>query len=702
MDSSDVELEDFRPLVESEDGKLYANPVTAEELLRLRDKHRKLMRSFKLVLIFSCTLLLLVLFFTYNAYQIRGVQANSSSLDTALLRDMNRSADPCQDFYEYACGGWLSRTQLEPDQLRQGRSFDSISESNRQSLLELIQQNSLPYATQLYRVCSDLQAAEDTGLQRAWLQRLAGAESLEQLYAAVAQLQLQGASFSFLFELGVTVDEHRPTQHLAYLWQGSPLLPDASYYEDAALLAVYTDWLGQLAQLSGLTVDAAHTVQLERALLSIANSPAQNRDPQAIYNLRSTAELAPDIAAYVRHFAQPAQLNLAQPRYFAQLNSTLQQFPFALLRSYAQLRLLSSSLTLFGVEQRALAQQFRSLVYGVQAAQSRERFCLDTVQQLAGWPLAQLWVEANFDAESRTQVQLIITLIEQAYLETVEQLDWMDAQTKAAAGVKLRSIRNMVGYPQQWPQFSSESAATLAQFYAEAVAESVQSQFAQLQRAVDPDAWDMLPTQVNAYYQPTANVIVFPAGILQPPFYSRNYSWAANFGGIGSVIGHELGHSLDDQGSQYNWRGALDNWWSNASRANFERAAACVARLYSSYSVQPGLRIDGELVLGESIADLAGLRQSYSAYKQLPCSSVDESAPQLYNMSADQLFFVAFAQSWCSKATEGYERMLTETNPHPVSRFRVLGSLSQSAEFAYAFNCPVGTPYNPAEKCELW
>jgi predicted metalloendopeptidase len=349
------------------------------------------------------------------------------------------------------------------------------------------------------------------------------------------------------------------------------------------------------------------------------------------------------------------------------------------------------------------------MIFGVSTAQPREEYCLSIANSLAGMRLSYYFVQNNFDDQRQVAAVDMIERIEAAYLSSVSQLHWMDNSTRAAATEKLNAITNMVGHPELWPDWEAPpNGSTLFEYYSNAAVQADAENRADIGQAVDRTQWYMIPTQVNAYYSNNFNQIVFPAGILQAPFFDSEQPAAVNYGGLGSVIGHELGHSLDDSGSQYTANGTLENWWSDASRARFENATQCVSDLYSSYEVQSGLYIDGDLVLGESIADLGGLRQSYAALEQWRVdNTVEASAQELdilnaYHVSSSQLFFISFAQAWCEKATPQYQVMLTETNAHPVSRFRVRGALSNSAEFASTFSCPSGSTYNPIQRCRVW
>ena len=730
-DSHSVQMSELQPQSDEEMNPLNEDSAGVQaEMHRLKIKHRKLKRSFHCLLIFSCTMVLLILFFSYRAYQGYYVPEDSgddndnntstayTQLAEQVLADMDPTADPCEDFYQYACGGWLARTTLGADEMRAGRSFDAIKAQNDETLLAMLHNDSLPYLSGLFSVCMNTSLAEDNSAQHEMFTLIGGATNLTELYQVSARLRLEyGFDLGMFFSLSLSIDDEQPTRYLPMLWQQSPLLPDASYYADAALVQSYQDWIAEAYTAAGIRSPPAsiveQIVQLELALLDNSNSPAENRDPEAIYNIVPANELESllqDAALYVQTLLPDAtEFNVAQMDYFRELYSTLNRFEYVVLYEYAVLRCIVHTQSLFGQAQRASAQSFGSMLYNIDVAPAREDFCVGAAQSLAGMRMAYFYVQREFDERSRSIVEDMIVALESSYVETVQQLDWMDEATRLAAIDKLDAIRNMVGYPDEWPEWTApDEGSTLFEYYRNALVERQRASLALLSQPVDDTQWEMLPSEVNAYYEPVFNMIVFPAGILQWPFFSSQQPVAANYGGIGSVIGHELGHSLDDQGSQYTANGTLDDWWSVSSRAAFESAAQCVSDLYSSYEVEPGLNVNGELVLGESIADLGGLRQAYAALQQWKLdyaaqAASEESAVQsAYGMSSNELFFLSFGQNWCQKSTRGYQVMLTETNPHPLSNFRVLGSLSQSDEFAETYSCTAGATYNPEEKCQIW
>jgi predicted metalloendopeptidase len=716
---------------------LRSNPNVIGELGRLKMKHRKLKRSFHFLLIFSCCMVLLILFFSYRTYRgyyppINGTDSEEippsasppapasryTAYASAVLGDTDPSADPCTDFYRYACGGFLDRTVLEANEVRRGRSFDTIATQNRQILLSLLQNQSLPYLSSLYSTCMNLELAEDASAQRELLNVLSTATDLPSLYRAAARLRLQhGIDIGLFFSLSISIDDRQPTRYIPVLWQASPLLPDASYYTDTAMLTRYRQWMSDAFSAAGLDAPSPDTLQrliaLEQKLLAISNSPAQNRDPEKTYRLMTKSELTGllrDAKVYVDAVLPDLEIvNVAQFQYFLQLYSTLNTFSFAELSLYATLRLISSTLSLFGTEQRAASLSYKTMLYGVTEAGEREEFCVGVAQQLAGMRLSYFYVQQHFDERSRNIVGDMINRIERSYVDTVGELEWMDSSTRTTAIDKLNAIANMVGHPDVWPEWSAPAVgSTLFAYYAQASRDADTAELAKLTQPVDNRQWEMLPSAVNAYYEPSLNIIVFPAGILQPPFFDSQQPVAANYGAIGSVIGHELGHSLDDQGSQYTANGTLNDWWSATSRAKFNSAAQCVANLYSSYAVAPNVFVNGQLVLGESIADMAGLRQAYRAlqawkrdYAAL-AEAEEQEVQRAFGMSSERLYFLSYAQNWCSKSTTEYEIALAATNPHPPSEFRVLGPLSNSADFATVFECPANSPYASEQPCVVW
>jgi len=458
------------------------------------------------------------------------------------------------------------------------------------------------------------------------------------------------------------------------------------------------------------SAEVADLVQLETQLSVIMYSASQNHDIDDVYNNRSVAEaraMLGALAGYLDAFGldDSESVNVAQLGYFAALEAVVQRRSFATQLLYAKLRLFAATFGMLGAEQRATSTAYREMVYGTSVQTPRDEACVNTVSRLLPSLTGYYFVQrVNSSVE---EAERILEAVERSYSDNFASVSWMDTATADAANAKLEAITNLVGYPSVWDDFNDYYSSESIDFsdYFELVlslsATSQRDEFAQRTEPVDKSVWSMSPADVNAYYSPSFNLICFPMGILQAPFYSPDNVAAMNYGGIGVVQGHELGHAFDNSGSRYDAHGYLRDWWTPASRESFDVGVECVEDQYSSYSVTPGVNVVGSLVVGEAMADLGGVSNAYSAYKNSGIDEVD-LVNEAFGMSPDELFFVAFAQIWCNTASPGYLEMLTSTNPHPPGEYRVQGTLSDSADFHEVFQCAAGSTYNPATSCDIW
>ena len=652
----------------------------------------------------------------------------AAQLSLSVLQTMDRTVSPCQDFYRYACGGWLNHTQLPPDRSRWSRGFSVIQERNLEVLRDILEQaaahsGSDPDQDKLgsfYSSCMDLDAIQQAGVKplRPLLEQIDGVENVETLMRVVGQLHAIGVPV--LLEVDVDADFKQPDRNIAQFQQGGLGLPDRDYYlkEDERsqqLRAQYQSHIAKMLTLLGEEEGAASTqasriFEFETGLARLSWPRAELRDPDETYHkidLKGLKELAPQLpwSAYLQAIGFPelVDINILVPDFFKGMAQQAAETAPETLRAYLRWQLVH-------YRARELPQAFMDenfAFFGATLAGQKElpqrwKRCVTATDTALGESLGRLYVERQFPGDSKKIALDMIERIEAAFRAGLPLLDWMDGPTRQRAVEKMEALTNKIGYPNRWRDYSGvQVRASYFDNTLAAVRFEFQRKLNKVGRPVDRSEWEMTPQEVNAFYNPLRNQMVFPAGILQAPFFDRDFPAAMNFGGIGMGMGHELTHGFDDQGRKFDGSGRLTEWWNPEVVESFEQRAQCVEQLYSSYEVQPGVRVNGELTLGENIADLGGIKEAYRAYQAWNAEH-GAPPPQVEGLTADQLFFVGFAQGWCMLATPEVERMLVTVDPHSPSKFRVIGPLANFPEFAAAFACEKGTPMNPERRCEVW
>lgn len=645
-----------------------------------------------------------------------------------LLAAMDPAADPCQDFYRYACGGWLDRTTIPPDKGRWIRSFSVLDDHNRELLRTLLEDAAAhPGADpdrarvgDFYGACMDEAAVERAGLSP--IQPLLDAAARmkpSQALALAGRMQRQGIPVFFNF--GALPDAKDPGRQIAILFQGGLGLPDRDYYLSAEpkkkqLLASYQQFVARMLGLSGESAAAAarHAARIVtfETLLALASRPADElRDPEALYHRLDLAGLrrltpALDWPGFLSGLGFPGitQINVATPEFFRALAIQLRAADGVTLREYLRWHTL---LAFAGALPAAFVNAEFELM-GRQLAGQREiaprwKRCVAATEEALGEAVGKLYVERAFSAESKQAALEMIHDVEAAFAANLPNLAWMDDATRASAIAKKDAIVNHIGYPDTWRDYGALSI-TRERFLDNARAAAEHELVRQLSRvggAVDRQEWRFTPQTVNAAYNPSRNDITFPAGILQPPFFSKDFPAAVNYGAIGTVIGHELTHGFDDEGRKFDAEGRLRQWWQPEVSQRFEERAQCMRDQYSGYEVEAGVAVNGKLTAGENIADNGGLEEAYLAYKEWEKRN-GGPGPGLDGLTADQLFFIGHAQVWCALTTPETARLRVTVDVHAPPRFRVLGPIANHPAFGAAFQCPAGTPMNPPRKCEVW
>jgi endothelin-converting enzyme/putative endopeptidase len=642
------------------------------------------------------------------------------------VKAIDKAADPCQDFYQYACGNWLKANPIPADQGRWGR-FNELEERNKAALHAILEEAAKPdpgrdgvtrQIGDYYAACMDEKGIDARGLAplSPELDRIRQLADKSQLAEEIAHLHRIGVSS--LFEFGSGQDFKDSTAVVAQLDQGGIGLPDRDYYlkddpKSVELRQKYVAHVARMFELAGqdpaTAKDYAATVmRMETALAKGSLDRVSRRDPEKIYHPMKKADVAALAPAFkwTQYFAGAhapdfQTIVVACPEFFQAIGRQIGDTPLGDWRVYLTWHLLHSEAPLLPA---AFLQEnfefYGRTLTGATEMRPRWKRCVDYTNHQLGEALGRKYVEKTFGAAGKERTLKMVHTLEKALGEDIEKLPWMTAATKKEAMVKLQAITNKIGYPDQWRDYSSveikRDDAIGNGFRADQF--EFQRQLDKIGKPVDRQEWNMTPPTVNAYYDPLMNNINFPAGILQPPFFDSAMDDAVNFGGIGMVIGHELTHGFDDQGRQFDPTGNLRDWWTPADAKEFQQRAACVDDEYSSFTVAPGVHINGKLTLGENTADNGGVRVALMAL----LNTIGNTAKKLDGFTPEQRFFLAFGQVWCSNEREESLRLQVSTNEHSPPKFRVNGVVQNMPEFQKAFSCKAGQPMAKANVCRVW
>jgi endothelin-converting enzyme/putative endopeptidase len=655
---------------------------------------------------------------------------SASSKPSPLRFDINsldKSADPCVDFYQFACGTWKKNNPIPADQSRWGR-FSELADRNRDVLHEILEEAAKPDPNRdavtrqigdYYAACMDEKAINAEGLKpiQPVLDRIRGMKDRNELAAEIARLQRSGVSA--VFEFGSGQDFKDSTQVIAQLDQGGLGLPDRDYYlkddpKSVELRQKYAAHVAKMFELMGKTPAEAKTaadtvMRIETALAKGSLDNVSRRDPEKVYHKMTRQELAalsPNFQwnQYIQTSGSPEfqNVNVAWPDFFKALNAQLQNASLEDWKTYLTWHVLHSQAQMLPT---AFVQEnfnfFGKTLTGADQMRPRWKRCVDFTDAQLGEALGQKFVERTFGKEGKARTLAMVDQLEKALGQDIKGLSWMTAATKQKALEKLAAIKNKIGYPDHWRDYSSvtikrDDAAGNAM---RADQFEFQRQLNKIGKPVDRNEWEMSPPTVNAYYDPLMNDINFPAGILQPPFYDNDMDDAVNYGGIGMVIGHELTHGFDDQGSQFDAKGNLQNWWTPEDSKEFNQREACIVNEYSKFTVAPQLNVNGKLTLGENTADNGGVRVALMA---LQSALANKPRQEIGGFTPEQRFFLAFAQIWCENDRPEAERLQVTTDPHSPARFRVNGVVQNMPEFQKAFSCKAGQPMTPVNACHVW
>ncbi|MDP2271405.1 MAG: M13 family metallopeptidase [Archangium sp.] len=647
---------------------------------------------------------------------------------------MDFTADPCTDFYQYACGGWMAKTEIPGDRPLYSRGFVSISDRNEEALKGILEEAAAsklppgtPFARQLgdaYATCIDEAALEKTGLSevKKFIAQATAIKNPSELAKSIALLHAAG--FRPFFAISSEQDHKNSTEVIAGLTQAGLGLPDREYYvaenqKMADIRAAYVAYIEKMLTLAGekpeaAKASAAAVMALETRLAKASLTRVERRDPDKIYNRVDRTGLVEKAtgfpwAVYLASVGQKdlQAINISSVPYFAELGAIAKDTKPEVLKPYLTWVVLRGSVTMLPkvFQDEAFAYNARNFS-GAKEDRPRWKKCVTFVDGAMGEALGREFTRRLFPEDSKARTTAMVTALLGSFEKNLGTLGWMDETTQQAALVKARSMvgHNKIGFPDNWRDYGALKTDRKS-FFANALAarrfESTR-ELTKIGKPVDRGEWWMSPPTVNAYYEGQLNEIVFPAGILQPPFFNKAATDAVNFGSMGMVVGHEITHGFDDHGRRYDADGNLKDWWSEASGKNFVSRVACVKNQFDGYTAVDDLKVKGDLTLGENVADLGGLKLAHAA--MVDWYLKQGAAKEASRFTESQQFFLGFAQSWCTKVRPEEARQRVTTDTHSPPYWRVNGPLSNSDAFKTAFQCSEKSKMVRAgsERCSVW
>jgi len=678
-------------------------------------------------------LLLLPLF---SALLSAGGFAQSSSTGSTKMpagfsvETIDKSIDPCVDFYEYACGNWLKNTEIPADQA-QWVSFVELHERNLDVERGILEKAAAGGASRdgvdqrigdLYGSCMDEKTVNAKGAApvKPELDRVAAVRDKAGLIDELAHLYLTGNAS--LFSFYASPDLHNADQVIAYIDQGGLSLPDRDYYikDDQKMKDMrqhLVEYITQSFTLAGQTpqqaADSAQAVlRIETALAKASMDRTARRDPKNRDHKMTREEavaLGPNfyLNRYFVGVGAPdfSNLNVTNPDFFKQVNGVMESEPLDSLKTYVSWHVLRNASPWMSQSFVEANFKFQQNLTGQKELPARWKRCVGLVDGELGEALGQKYVDATFGADGKARMLKMVDALEKSLAEDIHELSWMSDETKKEAKVKLDAIRNKIGYPDVYRDYSSITIKSddLVGNIARADEFESKRDVAKIGKPLDRKEWGMTPPTVNAYYSGSYNEIVFPAGILQPPFFDKSMDDAVNFGGIGLVIGHELTHGFDDQGRKFDPQGNLHDWWTEQDGKEFEKRVSCIADEYSNFVAVDDLKLNGRLTLGENTADNGGARIALAALEHMIADDKSgKESQKIDGYTPEQRFFLGFARVWCEKRRPEVARTRVLTDPHSPGKYRVDGVVQNMPEFQRAWGCKAGQPMVSENACHVW
>jgi putative endopeptidase len=652
----------------------------------------------------------------------KGVGINPANID--------KSVQPCDNFFQYANGSWLKNNPVPAAESRWG-SFNELADRNyatQKSILEELSRNAATAKPgsnaqkvgDFYASAMDTVAIEKAGLTylKPYLDRIMALKTLPEMQAFLADPKAHAGSV--WFNSGVGQDEKISTQYAVQFYQGGLTLPDRDYYlkEDARsknIRAAYQTYLMSTFTRLGdtqaqATEHTAAVMRIETKLAKASKSRVDLRDPQANYHKMTVAQAAKEfpnlnlpLLLKGNHLGTAKEVIVGQPEFLKEVSNLLATEPLADQRQYLRFHLVSSVASALPQAFGNDAFKFSQVLSGAKQQQPRWKRMLRATDGALGEAFGQLYVDKAFSPAAKARAKEMIENLRKAYAERIMATDWMSAATKKEALVKLNAFTVKIGYPDKWKDYSKMTIGrkSALQNVLAARTWAAEDNLSKFGKPIDRTEWGMTPPTVNAYYNPPMNEIVFPAGILQPPFYDPKADDAVNYGGIGAVIGHEMTHGFDDQGRQYDAKGNLRDWWTKEDGEKFNAKAAMVGKQYDAFSPLDSVHVNGKLTMGENLADIGGLTIAYQAFQK---TAEAKSGTSLDGFTPDQRFFLAWAQIWRTNIRPEAARQQVQTDPHSPAQFRTNGPLMNMPEFYKAFGCkPTDKMERPtAEQARIW